>query len=70
MPLVKDILKRMRELGLSDVPVVVGGIIPPEDARELLAAGVARVYTPKDYAIHEIMGDLAGIAAGMGERAA
>jgi (2R)-ethylmalonyl-CoA mutase len=72
MPLVKDILKRMRELGLSDVPVVVGGIIPPEDARELLAAGVARVYTPKDYAIHEIMGDLAGIAAeaGAGERAA
>lgn len=71
MPLVKETLRRMREIGVGDVPVVVGGIIPAEDARELLAAGVARVYTPKDYAIHEIMGDLAGIAAaGMGERAA
>ena len=39
----------MRELGIGEIPVVVGGIIPPEDAKELLAAGVARVYTPKDY---------------------
>ena len=72
MPLVKETLRRMREVGVGDVPVVVGGIIPAEDARELLAAGVARVYTPKDYAIHEIMADLAGIAAeaGAGERAA
>jgi (2R)-ethylmalonyl-CoA mutase len=72
MSLVKETLRRMREVGVGDVPVVVGGIIPAEDARELLAAGVARVYTPKDYAIHEIMADLAGIAAeaGAGERAA
>ena len=70
MPLVKEVLRRMRELGVGDVPVVVGGIIPPEDARELLAAGVARVYTPKDYGIQDIMGDLVDIAASSYDRAA
>jgi ethylmalonyl-CoA mutase len=70
MPLVKEVLRRMRDLGVGDVPVVVGGIIPPEDARELLAAGVARVYTPKDYAIHEIMADLVEVADGAVKRAA
>ena len=63
MPLVKEVLRRMRELGIGEVPVVVGGIIPAEDAKELLAAGVARVYTPKDYEIQDIMSDLVGIAA-------
>jgi (2R)-ethylmalonyl-CoA mutase len=64
MPLVKEVLRRMRELGVGDVPVVVGGIIPTEDAKELLAAGVARVYTPKDYEIQDIMSDLVDIAVG------
>ena len=63
MPLVKEVLRRMRELGIGEIPVVVGGIIPPEDAKELLAAGVARVYTPKDYEIQDIMSDLVEIAA-------
>jgi len=40
------------------VPVVVGGIIPPEDAGRLIAAGVARVYTPKDYDLNAIMADI------------
>jgi (2R)-ethylmalonyl-CoA mutase len=70
MPLVKEVLRRMREQGIGDVPVVVGGIIPAEDARELKAAGVARVYTPKDYAIHEIMADLVEIAGAGLEKAA
>ena len=70
MPLVKEVLRRMRDLGIGEIPVVVGGIIPPEDASELLAAGVARVYTPKDYAIHEIMAEIAAIAGGVVERAA
>ena len=39
----------MHEAGLDDVPVVVGGIIPPDDADSLKNAGVAAVYTPKDY---------------------
>ena len=64
MALVTDVLERMRRYGLGDVPVVVGGIVPPEDARALMAAGVARVYTPKDYAVHEIMADIARLAAG------
>ena len=65
MPLVKEVLRRMRELGIGEIPVVVGGIIPPEDAKELLAAGVARVYTPKDYEIQDIMSDLVDIAGGV-----
>ena len=64
MPLVKEVLRRMRELGIGEIPVVVGGIIPPEDAKELLAAGVARVYTPKNYEIQDIMSDLVDIAVG------
>ncbi len=70
MPLVKEVLRRMRELGIGEIPVVVGGIIPPDDEKELLAAGVARVYTPKDYEIQDIMSDLVGIAAAGYERAA
>jgi (2R)-ethylmalonyl-CoA mutase len=70
MPLVKEVLKRMRELGIGDVPLVVGGIIPPEDEKELLAAGVARVYTPKNYEIQDIMQDLVGIVAAQAQKAA
>ena len=65
----REVLRRMREAGIGEVPVVVGGIIPAEDAKELLAAGVARVHTPKDYEIQDIMGDLVDIAVGY-ERAA
>jgi ethylmalonyl-CoA mutase len=42
---------------------VVGGIIPPSDERELLEAGVARVYTPKDFEISRIMGDVVDLVA-------
>ena len=55
MELVPEVLRRIREAGLSDVPVVVGGIIPDSDARELEAMGVAAVFTPKDYTIDDIM---------------
>ena len=48
----------MREAGLAHVPVVVGGIIPPDDADKLRAQGVAAVYTPKDFAINGIIGDI------------
>src|SRR5690606_32822408 len=58
LPLVTEILDRLRAAGIGDVPVVVGGIIPPEDAAALLKAGVARVYTPKDYNLTEIMEDI------------
>ena len=63
LPLVGEVLERMRKLGLSGVPVVVGGIIPPQDAEALKAAGVARVYTPKDYEIARIMADIVELVA-------
>ncbi|MEA2374131.1 MAG: ethylmalonyl-CoA mutase, partial [Thermoleophilaceae bacterium] len=52
--LIPEVLRELREAG-ADVPVVVGGIIPPADAAERLQAGVARVYTPKDFEITRIM---------------
>ena len=61
VPLVKDVVTRLREAGLDDVPVVVGGIIPPEDASALKAAGVAAVYTPKDFELNRIMSDVVRI---------
>ncbi|MGE0701318.1 MAG: methylmalonyl-CoA mutase family protein [Hyphomicrobiaceae bacterium] len=58
VPLVRDVMERMRAEGLDDVPVVVGGIIPPADAETLKGFGVAAVYTPKDYELNAIMGDI------------
>src|SRR5690606_6228132 len=54
---VPEVLAGLREAGV-DVPVVVGGIIPAEDAEKLRAAGVARVFTPKDFQVNEIIDDL------------
>ena len=61
LPLVSDVIGRMRALGLTGVPVVAGGIIPPEDAEALKAAGVAAVYTPKDYDLTAIIADIVEI---------
>jgi (2R)-ethylmalonyl-CoA mutase len=61
LPLVKEVVARMQEAGLDGIPVVVGGIIPPEDASALKAAGVTAVYTPKDFQINRIMADLVRI---------
>jgi (2R)-ethylmalonyl-CoA mutase len=61
MPLVKEVVGKMREAGLADVPVVVGGIIPPDDAANLKDAGVAAVYTPKDFELNRIMTDIVHI---------
>jgi (2R)-ethylmalonyl-CoA mutase len=55
MELVPAVLVGMEEAGIGDVPVVVGGIIPDVDARRLIDAGVAAVYTPKDFGLTEIM---------------
>jgi (2R)-ethylmalonyl-CoA mutase len=70
VPLVKDVVARMREAGLDDVPVIVGGIIPPDDASTLKAAGVAAVYTPKDYELNRIMADIVRIVDHTAVRAA
>jgi (2R)-ethylmalonyl-CoA mutase len=61
MPLVKEVVTKMREAGLDDVPVVVGGIIPPDDEAALKAVGVAAVYTPKDFELNRIMTDIVRI---------
>ncbi len=58
LPLVKDVMTRLAESGLSHVPVVVGGIIPDEDAERLKSLGVAKVYTPKNFELNAIMGDI------------
>jgi (2R)-ethylmalonyl-CoA mutase len=68
--LVTEVLDRLRRLGIGDIPVVVGGIIPPEDERTLKAAGVARIYTPKDYDLTAIMSDIVELVDERGEKAA
>ncbi|WP_420104233.1 methylmalonyl-CoA mutase family protein [Bosea sp. (in: a-proteobacteria)] len=61
LPLVRDVTARLRIAGMN-VPVVVGGIIPPDDENALRNMGVARVYTPKDFALDGIIADVAGLA--------
>jgi (2R)-ethylmalonyl-CoA mutase len=63
VPLVTEVLERMKSSGLGDIPLIAGGIIPPEDEQRLLAAGCARIYTPKDYDLTAIMGDIVDIVA-------
>jgi (2R)-ethylmalonyl-CoA mutase len=60
--LIPAVLRELEEAGAS-VPVVVGGIIPPADEAALLSAGVARVYTPKDFEVTRIMGDIVDVVA-------
>jgi (2R)-ethylmalonyl-CoA mutase len=70
VPLVKDVVARMQEAGLNDVPVIVGGIIPPDDADALRSAGVAAVYTPKDFELNRIMADIVRIVDTSADEAA
>jgi len=60
LELVRDVLARLKEQGLGDLPVVAGGIIPEVDAAALREAGVRAVYTPKDYEISRILDELIG----------
>ena len=61
MALVREVLARLKSEGLAAVPVVVGGIIPPEDEKLLRAEGVAAIYTPKNFEINAIMADIVRI---------
>jgi (2R)-ethylmalonyl-CoA mutase len=58
LPLVQDVIEKLQAEGLNHVPVVVGGIIPDEDADRLRKMGVAKVYTPKDFELNAIMADI------------
>lgn len=61
LDLVRETLAELRKAGLDHVPVVVGGIIPPEDAQALRQMGITRIYTPKDFKITGIMADVVAI---------
>ena len=61
MELIPDVLRGMKEAGIEDVPVVVGGIVPEGDAARLREMGVSAVFTPKDYGITDIMRSMVGI---------
>jgi (2R)-ethylmalonyl-CoA mutase len=61
LQVVPAVLRGLREAGLGDVPVVVGGIIPDSDARRLRELGVARVFTPKDVGLTDIMGEVVDV---------
>lgn len=62
VPLIKEVMQRMQNAGLGHVPVVVGGIIPDEDAETLLSFGVTKVYTPKDFELNRIIMDIVALA--------
>jgi ethylmalonyl-CoA mutase len=71
VPLIREVMQRLRAAGLSNVPVVAGGIIPQEDVNVLKQLGVAAVYTPKDFDMNRIMGDIVSlIEKRVGEEAA
>ena len=70
LELVGQVVDGLRAAGLGDVPVVVGGIIPPDDAKRLMERGVARVYTPKDFELATILGDIVGVVEERADRAA
>jgi (2R)-ethylmalonyl-CoA mutase len=61
--LVIDLLERLRADGQGEIPVVVGGIIPDDDAQKLIEAGVRRVYTPKDFDLTVIMAEIVELVA-------
>ncbi len=62
IPLVEDLMGKMKAAGLSHIPVIVGGIIPDDDAERLRGMGVAKVYTPKDFELNRIMFDIVELA--------
>ena len=67
--LVVDVLDKLRDLGLGNLPVVIGGIIPDEDADKLRKAGVRRVYTSKDFDLTRIMSDIVDVVEESGPAA-
>ncbi|MGN6147045.1 MAG: methylmalonyl-CoA mutase family protein [Rhizomicrobium sp.] len=62
IPLARDVMAKLKDAGLKDVKVVAGGIIPPEDEAALKAAGIAAVFSPKDYDLNAIMHEIVELA--------
>jgi (2R)-ethylmalonyl-CoA mutase len=69
VPLVRDVMNRMRSEGM-EIPVIVGGIIPPEDETTLKQCGVAAVYTPKNYELNRILSDIVRVVDASASKAA
>jgi (2R)-ethylmalonyl-CoA mutase len=61
LELVPEVLRGLAQAGAGDVPVIVGGIIPESDAATLRSAGVAMVFTPKDFGLNDIMGEMVAV---------
>lgn len=61
IPLIQDVITRLRDAGLGHIPVIAGGIIPDDDAAKLRQMGVAAVYTPKDFELNKIMRDIVAL---------
>ncbi len=66
--LIPKIVNLLKEKGLGEIPIVVGGIIPEDDARYLREAGIKRIYTPRDHSLNRIMRDIIEIVKGSGEQ--
>jgi (2R)-ethylmalonyl-CoA mutase len=62
MPLMQELVAKLQAAELNHIPVIVGGIIPDEDAQKLRAMGIARIYTPKDFELNRIMFDIVALA--------
>ena len=62
LPLVQEVLEKLLSNDLGHIPLIVGGIIPDDDAQRLRDMGVARVYTPKDFELNTIMHDIVTLA--------
>ena len=61
LELVEDIQSELKKIGATDIPLIIGGIIPEDDARQLLSHGVQAVFTPKDVDMNVIMTDMVNI---------
>lgn len=61
MILVGDVIEKIKSLGLDDIPILVGGIIPESDHAPLLKMGVSSIYTPKDYRLDEVLSEIANL---------
>jgi (2R)-ethylmalonyl-CoA mutase len=59
--LTRETIRLLNKNKISNIPIVVGGIIPEEDEKKMLNLGVSRIYTPKNYDINSIMSDFANI---------
>ena len=62
MPLMQELMAKLHAAKLNHIPVIVGGIIPDEDAQKLRTMGIARIYTPKDFELNRIMFDIVALA--------